>query len=134
MTSEPSAVTNLNNQLRELTNQVNQLPPDGGKDLRLSSQSAQNYIKLLQNHQQVLTDHLRRIPALADYGLVGNLASANSTLQNLKAATHHAAALLQKYVDYFGELEKYVTDALGQIVAQDSGIGNYEASILGRSN
>jgi hypothetical protein len=121
----PSTVTNLTNQLSDLTNQLKHLPvPLGpefpsGKEFRLSPAAAQNYMDVIQSHRQLLTEHLSQIAALPDYGNVGNLPSAQSMKQHLTDARPATHALLTSYHAYFCELEKLVQAFFNRMQADD---------------
>lgn len=93
-----------------------------GVDLKLSKETANKYIKIIDDYKTALKTQLTTAQGLPDLGTPPTLNSANDTKTNLHLAASGPNGfedMLQKYLDYLDQVETTLKKASGQLV--DSG-------------
>jgi hypothetical protein len=113
------SITDLTNQMKQLAQSL--AHGGGGKDLRMTPQAHQQYIKLITEFQQTLATQRNVAALLTDYGDVGNFISAVSTKDQLASiTTQNAVTALDQYIALLDQFQNTVDAAFKKVQAQDN--------------
>jgi hypothetical protein len=116
--SNQPSLADLTNQMKQLTQSLEH--SGGGKDLQMSPQAHQQYIKLVTEFRQTLRDQRDTAALLTDYGNVGSFNSALETKEYLASTvTSNAVAALDQYIAYLDQFQNAVSAAFKKIQAED---------------
>ena len=107
--------------ISDLTDGLKQIQKQG-VDLKLSKETANKYLKAIDDYKSALKTQLKSAQGLPDLGTPPTLNSANDTKTNLKldaSGPNGFEDTLNKYLTYLDQFETTLKKASGQLV--DSG-------------
>jgi hypothetical protein len=123
MGNPPStSITDLTNEMKQLAQSLAQ--GTGGKDLRMTPQAHQQYVKVITEFRQTLATQRNVAASLTDYGDVGNFISATTTANQLASIingqTGDAVTALDQYIALLDQFQNTVDAAFKKVQAQDN--------------
>jgi hypothetical protein len=102
-----------------LTDAINQLAKTGQPDVKLSTATRDQYLKIITDFRSLIEWERQKMPSISTIGNVGSLNSADQTKKNLQLDMTGASGIEQttdKYIKYLDAFENAVKKAADRLI------------------